>query len=68
MEAFSVRFHYLRHTNASLLMAEGVDIQTIRNRLGHAKASTTSDMYGHVLDDRDGKASDKLENLLRKQL
>ena len=59
-----IRFHDLRHTNAALLIAEGVDIQIIKKRLGHAQATTTLNMYGHSLDERDIKASEKLENLL----
>ena len=62
-----IRFHDLRHTNAALLIAEGVDIQVIRKRLGHAQASTTLNMYGHALDSRDKNASDKLGDLLLKK-
>ena len=56
------------HTQGSLLIAQGVDILTVSKRLGHAKVSTTLDIYSHVLAKSDEKASDILDNLLyRKQ-
>ena len=39
--------HSLRHTNASLLIAQGVDVRTVASLLGHAQASTTLDIYAH---------------------
>ena len=60
--------HKFRHTQASLLIAQGVDILTVSKRLGHAKVSTTLDIYSHMLAKSDEKASDTLDNLLyRKQ-
>ena len=50
------------------MIAQGVDILTVSKRLGHAKVSTTLDIYSHVLAKSDEKASDTLDNLLyRKQ-
>lgn len=42
-------FHGLHHTNASLLIAQNVDVKTISGRLGHARTSTTTDIYSHLL-------------------
>ena len=42
--------HSLRHTNASLLIAQGVDVRTVASLLGHAQASTTLDIYAHAFD------------------
>ena len=56
--------HKFRHTQASLLISEGVDILTVSKRLGHAKVSTTLDIYSHVLAKSDQQASDKLDTLL----
>lgn len=53
-----LRFHELRHTQASLLIAEKVPITTISERLGHAKVSTTLDFYGHSNEEEDKKAAD----------
>lgn len=62
-----VSFHKLRHTNASLLIGQGVDIQTVAKRLGHAKATTTTNIYSHFLKRPDLKAADKLQNLFNKK-
>jgi integrase len=61
-----ITFHQLRHTNASLLISQGVDIVTIAKRLGHARPSTTTDIYGHMLRKTDTEAADKLENLINR--
>jgi integrase len=58
-----VNFHGLRHTSASLLIAEGTDVVTVSKRLGHSKTSTTTDIYAHSLKKTDIEASNKLENL-----
>ncbi len=57
--------HGLRHTNISLLLSQGVDLITVSRRAGHAKVSTTSDIYAHALKRPDEKAADKLNELLR---
>ena len=44
-----INFHGLRHTNASLLVAQNIDIAVISARLGHAQISTTLDFYVHPL-------------------
>ncbi len=46
-----LRFHDLRHTHISLLIANGADIKVIQNRVGHARASMTLDRYGHARPD-----------------
>ena len=56
-----ISLHDLRHTNATLLIAEGVDIKTVSERLGHANASITLDIYTHALKEKDIEASNKLE-------
>ena len=43
-----IRFHDLRHTCASLLIAEGVPIKDIQEWLGHSTYSTTADIYAHL--------------------
>lgn len=62
-----IHFHGLRHTCATLLISQGVDISTVAGRLGHSQTSTTLDIYTHPLRKMDEVASEKLENLLSKQ-
>ena len=59
-----INFHGLRHTNASLLVAQNVDIAVVSARLGHAQISTTLDFYVHPLFSHNRKAGYALENLL----
>ena len=59
-----INFHGLRHTNASLLVAQNVDIAVVSARLGHAQISTTIDFYVHPLLSHNRKAGYALENLL----
>jgi len=47
--AMTPRIHDLRHTHASWLIHEGVPLLTITRRLGHASASTTEQVYGHLM-------------------
>lgn len=61
-----IKLHDLRHTNASHLVANGIDFETIARRLGHSKPSFTLDVYGHALEENDDKASDKLEEIFTK--
>ena len=44
----AVRFHDLRHTAATLLLAQGVDPRTIMETLGHSQISLTLNTYSHV--------------------
>ncbi len=46
----SITPHTLRHTYASLLMEQGVDIDTISARLGHANSKVTREIYLHVTE------------------
>lgn len=58
-----IRFHDLRHTHATLLLSQGIDVKTIANRLGHSNISTTLNTYAHVLDELDRSATDALEKI-----
>ena len=60
-----VRVHDLRHMHASYLLDAGVPLHTVSRRLGHERASTTSDIYGHAIDARDQGAADLFGALLR---
>ena len=52
-----VHLHSLRHTAASIMIADGIHIVTVSKRLGHAQVSTTSDIYAHMIKAADEKAA-----------
>ena len=47
-----VRLHDLRHLHASLAIKGGMDPKMLADRLGHAKASFTMDVYAHLFDEQ----------------
>lgn len=59
-----MNFHSLRHTNATLLISQNVDIATVSARLGHAQIATTAKFYVHPLQKNMRIAGDVLQNLL----
>lgn len=59
--------HKFRHSMESLLYFNGVDSITISKRLGHAKVSTTTDIYSHLIKQADERASEGIADaILRK--
>lgn len=44
-----ITFHGLRHTNSTVLIGKGINIVSVSHNLGHAKTSTTTDLYSHHL-------------------
>ncbi len=58
-----IKFHALRHTSASILLASGTNIKTVSSRLGHSNLTTTN-RYVHALLDADVVAADTLEQKL----
>ncbi|WP_342541905.1 site-specific integrase [Paenisporosarcina sp. FSL H8-0542] len=54
----NIRFHDIRHTHASILISEGVDIVKISNRLGHTSPKTTLEFYAHLLPNRNNDIAD----------
>lgn len=62
----NVNFHGLRHTSATILINQGLDVTTVSKRLGHARTSTTTDIYSHSLEKADIEAANKLEHLFNK--
>ena len=59
-----VRFHDLRHTAATLLLAQGVDPRTIMETLGHSQISLTLNTYSHVLPALQIEAAAKVDAIL----
>jgi integrase len=60
----AVRFHDLRHTAATLLLAQGLDPRTIMETLGHSQISLTLNTYSHVLPALQADAAAKLDAIL----
>lgn len=60
----SVRFHDLRHTNATLLLQQGVDFKVIQTRLGHRDIGTTMNIYSHVNKEMQKNATEKTKDIL----
>ena len=56
--------HSLRHSNASLLIANGTDVATVAGILGHSQPSTTLDIYTHAFDKNKKAASAGLQGML----
>src|SRR5215208_16566 len=59
-----LRFHDLRHTCATLLLSEGVNVKVVSELLGHASITITLNTYSHVLPDMQDSAADAMEAAL----
>ncbi len=59
-----IRLHDLRHSNATAMIAAGINAKVVQHRLGHANVSITLNTYTHVLPEMDQEAADKLNNSL----
>lgn len=62
----TIRFHDLRHLQATLLMYSDVNIQAISQRLGHSNTNTTLRAYTHTINEFDKQAVGQLENTIKK--
>jgi integrase len=58
--------HALRHTHVSQLIAAGLDVLTISRRIGHASASITLNVYGHLFANTDARAAEIMEAAFRR--
>lgn len=62
-----VTVHSLRHTYASLMIADGIPLVVVSHQLGHAQTSTTANIYAHVIASAEAKAAqtfDKFNDLI----
>jgi integrase len=61
----STRFHDLRHTAATLMLADGVPLVTVSKVLGHSSPAITASIYAHALDENKASAIASLSARLR---
>lgn len=66
-ELRTIRFHDLRHSTATLLLEQGVDLVVIKELLGHAHIGVTAGVYAHVRLRLQRQAVDTLGNALGAQ-
>ena len=60
----AIRFHDLRQTCATAMIEAGVDIKTVQERIGHADASLTMNVYAHRTQSMDQNAANKLDDVI----
>jgi len=63
----TVSLHSLRHSNATLLINEGMNIREVSALLGHSQTSTTMNIYSHQLKSAEAAAADALEFALDRE-
>jgi integrase len=63
-----IRFHDLRHSHATQMLAAGVHPKIASERLGHAKVGTTLDLYSHVLPGMQADAAARVDVAIRAAL
>ncbi|MGB9052533.1 MAG: tyrosine-type recombinase/integrase, partial [Pseudolabrys sp.] len=56
-----VRFHDLRHSHATQLLASGVHPKIVQERLGHSTIAVTMDLYSHVSETIQSDATTRLD-------
>jgi integrase len=60
-----MRFHDLRHSAASLLIAAGVELVEVSMLLGHSELRTTADLYAHLQKQTAARAAGRMDAMLR---
>ncbi|PSJ64483.1 site-specific integrase [Mesorhizobium ephedrae] len=65
LKLIKVRFHDLRHTHASALIASKLDVVAISRRLGHASPVVTLSIYAHLFKQTDDGAASAIEDAMR---
>jgi integrase len=65
MNTAAIRFHDLRHSHATQLLAAGVHPKVVQERLGHSTITTTLDLYSHVAETIQVDAAHRLDAVFR---
>ena len=61
-----IRFHDLRHTCATVLLAQGVHPKVVQEQLGHSQISLTLDTYSHILPTLQQEAANEMDKMFGK--
>ena len=59
-----IHLHSLRHTHATLQIANGVSVTTVAGILGHSNANTTTKVYAHAIQSAAAASAEMMDNLL----
>jgi integrase len=59
-----MRFHDLRHSAASLMLAQGIPLRSIQDILGHSSIALTANLYAHVGDQLRREAANAMDAIL----
>ena len=65
IDAPTMTFHGLRHTYATMAIKKGDDIKTVQENLGHATATFTLDVYGHVTGQMRQNSAARMEEFIQ---
>ena len=63
-----INFHAIRHTAATLLINQGLNVKALSARLGHANTSTTMNIYAHALQSADKQAANMMDNIISRKI
>lgn len=58
-----ITFHALRHTHASILLSQGIQLLTVSKRLGHADPTITLQTYAHILKEKEAEENEIIRNI-----
>lgn len=62
-----LNMHELRHTQATMLLGNGVDVKSVQARLGHSHSSLTLDQYAHAIPANDKAAAELMGEIMNKR-
>ena len=63
MQLPKITFHGLRHTHATMLIANGENVKVVSERLGHSDIRMTLNTYTHIVDDMNKNTAQLLDNM-----
>jgi len=60
-----MRFHYLWHSAATILLVAGVHPKVVQELLGHSSIAMTLDVYSHVLPSMQQEAAKRMDDVFK---